>query len=212
MKLYLGIDPGKTGAIAGLFEDEMVVRDMPIAGDEIDIPELAKHLKGFTTIYEVKACIEHAQVMPSQGSVSGYTIGKNFGIILGILGTLNIPFITVNPKKWQKEFAIIGKMKITKEMKKQMVQEEIDRQSDIDHLLKVVYAEKIVAKKIAKMRADIKSDIKEQGFVIAHRLFPDLELKIPDRICKNGKVIKGALKDGRVDAVLIAEYLKRVRE
>ncbi len=46
--------------------------------------------------------LENAHAMPGQGVTSMFNFGVSFGIMHGILSALNIEYIIVQPKKWQK--------------------------------------------------------------------------------------------------------------
>ena len=45
--------------------------------------------------------IEKVHSMPRQGVASAFTFGKGYGIWLGVLGTLGIPYEEVTPQRWQ---------------------------------------------------------------------------------------------------------------
>ncbi len=47
--------------------------------------------------------LEQAQAMPKQGVASTYNFGRGFGIWLGILGALEIPYRTVRPSQGRKD-------------------------------------------------------------------------------------------------------------
>lgn len=97
---FAGIDIGKTGAI-GIVSNEgavLDVFDMPFVGKDLDIPAiaeaLAQHSVGFVMV-------EHQQVFPMQGAVSGFTLGEQYGMIRGYLLGAKIPFETVRPDRWK---------------------------------------------------------------------------------------------------------------
>ena len=110
----IGIDPGKTGAMAAIHSDgNIAVSVFFIAGKELDIVKISNWLyKQATKEDKVIACIEKVHAMrrrPSgggearvQGVTSTFTFGKNVGILYGILGTLEIPLYEVSPQSWKK--------------------------------------------------------------------------------------------------------------
>lgn len=100
--IYIGIDPGKTGALAVIFGgmDEMVL----VPFDEQDYINTLRNLAG----QKVKACLEHVTAMPKQGVTSMFNFGQNFGYIKGLLEAFGIPYELVRPQKWKKEFSITG--------------------------------------------------------------------------------------------------------
>lgn len=122
--IYIGIDPGKTGAIAVLKFNELDRPDLidcPIMGKEVDIPGIVAILDNYlqwATPPRLFVAIEKAQVMPlklvkkkSQGSVSMFRYGVAYGIYLGIINAFKIPFMEVHPQTWKKEFGLIKQPK-----------------------------------------------------------------------------------------------------
>lgn len=98
MTRYIGIDPGKDGAVAVLTAGGTVWTTFPmpdgyILGDELeDINE-----KG-----DVRAYIESVGSMPGNSGRSMFTFGEGYGTIKGLLIALKIPFETVSPFVWQR--------------------------------------------------------------------------------------------------------------
>lgn len=102
MIYYLGIDPGKSGAMAVIFE--ITGEKMIIPYGEREYINLLRKLSG----HEVKTCLEHVTAMPKQGVTSMFNFGVNFGYIRGLLEAYSIPYELVRPQKWKKEFSITG--------------------------------------------------------------------------------------------------------
>lgn len=112
----LAIDPGKEGAIAFLGSSgECLVLDMPTyevkdgksTKRHIDRKQVMHILKGVDA-GEYTAFIETQQAYPNQGSVSNWSTGFGYGLLLMALDALGIPYETVHPKTWQKHFGIKG--------------------------------------------------------------------------------------------------------
>ena len=97
---YIGIDPGKNGAMAVLKEDR-TFRIVPYGpqsyADELEFSEA-----------DCIVCLEHVGAMPGQGVNSMFHFGENFGFIQGLLTAFGIPYELVRPQKWKKEFSITG--------------------------------------------------------------------------------------------------------
>ena len=115
MKVFIGIDPGKDGAMAILG-----YRDTPIL-IPFDETEYANQLRrldparkfrvwrtdglGDPTPIEPFCVIEHVNAMPGQGVTSCFSFGANFGLCLGFLTAFRIPYELVRPQKWKREFS-----------------------------------------------------------------------------------------------------------
>ena len=95
MKVFIGVDPGQTGAIAFIGVDEINVFDF----EEGDALEYLKYIRQGNTC---KAVIEKVSSMPGQGVSSTFKFGINFGQWIGRLEALGIPFSFVTPQKWKK--------------------------------------------------------------------------------------------------------------
>jgi len=151
---YIGIDPGKQGAI-GIIElnnkVEFKVFDMPLfCNKEIDGNKIYEIFSVY--LYENPVCfIEKAQAMPQQGVVSTFKYGMGYGKILAVLEILKISYQEISSQKWKKYFSLIKKGK-------------------------------------------------KESVTIAKKLFPEIEFETK----------RGRLLDGRAEALLIAEYCRRV--
>jgi crossover junction endodeoxyribonuclease RuvC len=105
MRVYCGIDPGLSGAIAFVSEE-----GIPVA--MCDIPVLAIGKGRVLNGHEIKeillrqkpcfVAIEKAQPMPKQGVVSTGNYMKSYGILIGMLVGLDIPYSEVPPQRWKK--------------------------------------------------------------------------------------------------------------
>ncbi len=96
---YIGIDPGKKGAIAIIRPKPMVYQVIPYTDDK---------LKEICEIYSgsCKVAVENVHAMPNQGTVSMFNFGKSFGFILGMLKAFEIPYQLVSPQKWKAEYGV----------------------------------------------------------------------------------------------------------
>lgn len=99
MKTYIGIDPGKSGALAVIYPDGSV-ETVPF-----DAVQYSKKLSELR--YEdCVCCVEKVGAMPGQGVVSMFNFGHNFGFIEGVLGAIGMPYQLVPPQTWKKEFSL----------------------------------------------------------------------------------------------------------
>jgi hypothetical protein len=93
---YIGIDPGKSGAIACLSMREPEV--FKLDNTERDIWEF---LSGLACEGNTQAVIENVHSMPGQGVASSFKFGMSFGMLRGMLIASEMPFELVTPRKWQ---------------------------------------------------------------------------------------------------------------
>lgn len=95
---YIGIDPGKSGALA------------IINGDEVNIFPFDKqiYVEELLKVDETDAicCLEHVNSLPHDGHNVSFNFGENFGWIQGVLDCYKIPYELVRPQKWKKEYSL----------------------------------------------------------------------------------------------------------
>ena len=116
-QLFVGIDPGLSGAVA-LINSNREVLSIQMA------PTLVvKKGKGNRRTYVeshmvtiLEACrdagnvamvgIENVHAMPRQGVTSMFSMGTGFGLWLGIIAALRLPYTRVEPRTWKKTLGI----------------------------------------------------------------------------------------------------------
>jgi len=163
MLYFVGVDPGKSGAIAMINEiqDVILLEDWP--GDEVQAAKLIWRICDLVdrTCDKILGAIEKIHAMPmipikGQGGMKGmsstasFTFGAGWGIWKGIFAACEIPFLEPRPQDWMK-----GVFK--------------------------------------------KSDGKVANMAAAARTFPSAQIYGP----------RGGKKDGRADALLIADWRRR---
>lgn len=98
----LGVDPGKKGAFV-IVQDQRILTALPmptvIDGKFIDASAIAKFLKREDPYH---AYIERVHAVFGASAGSTFAFGEGYGVIVGVISTLGIPFTTVPPKQWQK--------------------------------------------------------------------------------------------------------------
>ena len=99
MKTYIGIDPGKGGALALLTEDGQCT---VVPFQESAYTAILKAASGPSSV----CCVEKVGAMPGQGVVSMFNFGHNLGYIEGLLQAFDIPYQLVPPQTWKKEFSV----------------------------------------------------------------------------------------------------------
>lgn len=108
MKAFLGLDPGKSGAIAVLCPDLNFQQSHKMPDTEADIWELIHELS-YMGDGNVCAAIEVVHSMPGQGVSSCFTFGKGYGGLRMALIAAKIPFRDVRPQVWQKHHGCLTK-------------------------------------------------------------------------------------------------------
>jgi hypothetical protein len=100
----LGIDPGKSGGIAGMGAGQEIAMKMPeTVGDLVDtLRELA--VRGFTIAY-----VERVSTSPQMGVVSAGTFMRGLGNIEAACQALGIRLEWVSPSVWQKAMGCMSK-------------------------------------------------------------------------------------------------------
>ena len=103
IELYIGVDPGNSGAICCIDNDRI--------GDVITTTDhpygfvwdsLIDYVHGHRCI----ACIEAVNAMPGQGVSSTFKFGRSYGSLLMLLAASKTPFTKVRPAVWCKEFGL----------------------------------------------------------------------------------------------------------
>lgn len=125
----IGIDPGLTGAVAVLSGTGTLegLHDVPVLTLKVqrgtrmvyDVPGLVALLEPYRGL-QVHVLIEESQAMPGQGTRSMLTIGFGYGLWLGILATLQLPYTTVRPAVWKRSMGL-GKDKEASRLRAQQL-------------------------------------------------------------------------------------------
>lgn len=101
MTRIIGIDPGKTGALA--YMNGSTVKLYPF--DDMSEQDVAVLIASFAGAGAV-AYLEKVHAMPEQGVSSMFTFGKHYGFVRGCLTSQGIPFHDVPPQTWQKALGL----------------------------------------------------------------------------------------------------------
>ena len=101
MSIFLGIDPGNSGAIACLNNDGTILDWCPLEPKKRTERDISDWLSSVTSGDFAKAMIEKVSAMPGQGVASTFKFGKSYGFLIGLLTAHGIPYETVTPAKWQ---------------------------------------------------------------------------------------------------------------
>jgi len=105
-KIYIGIDPGKAGGICFLMDDDIKTFKCPATTHD-----MAEELILAKDIRKCTAVVERVHSFPGQGVASTFNFGYNYGVWLGILSALHIPYQLCLPRKWMKFYGSMPKEK-----------------------------------------------------------------------------------------------------
>lgn len=110
--LKIGIDPGASGAVVVLDDGQPIYFcKMPImkvgSHTRVNASALAAILRRMQGV----AFLEQVGAMPGQGTASMFSFGHSCGVVVGVLGALEIPVTMVTPQSWKKRAGLIGQDK-----------------------------------------------------------------------------------------------------
>ena len=115
----IGIDPGLSGAIAVLENNQVLnIFEIPVMSEgkknkkQLNSALLVNLLKeNINKEEEVAVVVEQVNAMPGQGVTSMFNFGQTFGALKGICAALELPIFFVRPSKWKKHFELINSSK-----------------------------------------------------------------------------------------------------
>ncbi len=111
---FLGIDPGKGGAIAMVDSDGFTM-------DWIGFCETPHDVCKFVKLYAPAvdfAILEKVWARPGNGASSSFKFGELYGFAFGLLTYAGIRFELHSPQKWQKKLGLIRSKMSNAEKKK----------------------------------------------------------------------------------------------
>jgi len=198
--LIMGIDCGLTGGIS-ILKDKYktpTVYKMPIKPvvvnkkkkNTYDITEIVNIFFSYKD-KKVLFCIEKQGVRQGEGSVSAMTIGKNYGMLLGLAYALGFDVMEITSQSWKKYFPEL----ITDDMRG--IKAEMKELRFAGKTLKDKEAKNLNKKQIDKLGRQFKSLAKTEARELVSKLFPS----ISDKFIKKNT-------DGMAESILIALYGK----
>jgi len=97
-KAWIGIDPGKTGAMV-LLDDHGFIG----VHDWVDELTMYRQLELYRDIWDIQyVCIEKVWGVKGNSAKSNTTFQQHYGAWLCILKLLKLPYVEVTPQKWMK--------------------------------------------------------------------------------------------------------------
>ena len=120
--IFIGVDPGQSGAVVALDECGHVVRVVKNDGTERDTFEA---FCGYENS-DVFAIIERVHSMPKQGVASSFKFGQSYGFLRGCLVGSCAVFSEVTPQQWQKTMGCLthGDKNVSKQRAQQLFPRE----------------------------------------------------------------------------------------
>lgn len=115
--MWIGIDPGKSGAIA-IMAPNQKPQSIKLDATESDVFDFVASFD----LTNAKAIIEKVHSSPQMGVVSAFTFGKSYGFLLGVLTCQRISYQEITPQKWQKAMGCLtkGDKNVTKRKAQQL--------------------------------------------------------------------------------------------
>ena len=110
--ITVGIDPGLTGAMAGLgpSHELQFIEDLPTCTDAalewIDGHRLCQQLSDCLRGRRARFVVERVSAMPDQGVSSSFKFGVTFGSILAALQVYGAPIHLVTPVSWKRAMGL----------------------------------------------------------------------------------------------------------
>lgn len=149
--MYVGIDPGKSGGLAIIDPNrDPVVTHYPMPSSPQDLWAILDEKLELES-YVAHIVIEKVRSSPQMGVVSAFTFGRGYGVLLGVIATLDTPYKEETPQAWQKALRIPPRKKG-----------------------KLVYKKGEYGKK--RVGEETKAQFKERLRVKAQQLFPKLSI------------------------------------
>jgi len=126
MSIYIGIDPGITGAMAAIGTmvggEEQRVDDMPVMEKmrsseraTLDPAKLRSWLMNYCAM-EPTVIIEQLHPQPKIGAVTNFSMGYSYGMLITILDDIGFRYIQVSPAKWKKAMGLNAMKDLSRQM------------------------------------------------------------------------------------------------
>lgn len=120
--IYIGIDNGSSGGVAGLSEAGEVLFVRPMPPTDVELYTYLKIARQMSDDGQTIAVLEHAQSFPKMGVSSAFNYGRGYGATQMALAAIGIRFDIIVPRKWQAALACLsgGDKNVTKRRAEQL--------------------------------------------------------------------------------------------
>ena len=125
--IAVGIDPGKSGGLVKIHSKNYECSMHKCPDTTEGMSSLLKNAKdsAFKDNLPILVAIEKVHAFPTDARSSAFKFGMNYGMWLGIIGSLNIPLVKVTPQMWMKSYAPLPKIKQERKKKIKEIATEI---------------------------------------------------------------------------------------
>lgn len=108
MRFVIGVDPGRTGAVAVLDRDGDLEAVFPLSvfGAEPNAADFGAQLEAVGPTSEVFVAIEEPFANNRASSISQMTQGIGYGILLGVIGDRGYRHERIRPVDWKRELGL----------------------------------------------------------------------------------------------------------
>jgi crossover junction endodeoxyribonuclease RuvC len=133
--MWIGIDPGKTGAIACVDGgDGLQIWDTPQRPDKtIDTKALGLIFRAFVEerhtfpVSPIAFClIERAQAYPKDSRHNAFTTGVAYGLVVGAANAVGWPCVSVAPSEWKKHMKVTADKETSLNMARHLFPGSVD--------------------------------------------------------------------------------------
>ena len=144
--IFVGIDPGKTGAIAVLRHDGVIIGVTKMPTTPKDVWDEIWGIHHDSIEEKAFIYIEKVGAMPKQGIASTAKFMRGYGILIGCLAASGIPYDFVAPGVWQKAMGCLtgGNKNISKAKAQQLFPDQKITHVNADALLIAEYGRRHV--------------------------------------------------------------------
>ncbi|WP_372897583.1 hypothetical protein [Stieleria sp.] len=151
--IYLGVDPGASGAIVAINGNEITH-----ARNDWTERDISDWLIQFEPDNEDRcfATLEQVHSMPKQGVASSFKFGMSYGFLRGLLVAHQIAFETVTPAKWQQVMRCRSKgdKNVTKARAQELFPAHKWTHRTADAVLLAEYGRRTMAERVMHERLD----------------------------------------------------------
>ena len=125
--IAVGIDPGKSGGLVTIHSKNNECSMHKCQSTTQEMASLLRTAKNsaFADNLPILVAIERVHAFPTDARSAAFKFGMNYGMWLGIIGSLNIPLIEVTPQMWMKSYAPLPKIKQERKRKIKEIATEI---------------------------------------------------------------------------------------